>query len=261
MNKPVKKIITIILCIAVLISIILCIQSYFQIQEGFQSTSCTMPSIGGVDTYLCDDESAAYQQLVDNTAGGVKTPICYSDPYSLHFTTTSSIAYVCYDINGEPVFNDVTGTYSDFDPLTDEDLLPQYGQEDSIMNYTAFGAGYNSFSISHTNTSKLAKSVSTIGVSHITYVKTQLSTIFSNKCGSGRDDKYTNTCNSISDALTTINQILTDTSSTSITHISTTLGRSLSTIKHATYNEFSSGFNDTYVMNPTQISTFIGYTT
>ena len=129
------------------------------------------------------------------------------------------------------------------------------------MNYTAFGAGYNSFNISHINTSKLAKSVSTIGVSHITCVKTQLSTIFSNKCGSGRDDKYTNTCNSISDALTTINQILTDTSSTSITHISTTLGRSLSTIQHATYNEFSSGFNDTYVINPTQISTFIGYTT
>lgn len=258
MNRPIKKIITIILCIAVLISIILIIQSHFEIQEGFQisESGCVTKTIGGVVTNLCDSEEDAYVKLSNNLAASIKSPVCYTDRNSLKFTDISANAYICYDINGDPQFDSVLGKYSEYDPLSDEDPLLIYRQRGAIMNNIAFKAGFNSFSIGHENTLKLANAVSTIGFGDINYVKTQLNTLSDTYCRSGHNNKYDDTCSTIATALARTNAILTDNSSTSLKYISTTIGQSLSTIKHATYNEFVPGFYDSFVITP-EISTII----
>ena len=260
-SESINKIITIILCIAVLICILVWIQSYYESKEGFQiadilNAQCEYTTIGSRGMYLCPDEDSAFVKL--NSVAIQKIPVCYTNNSSLNFTDLSSNTYVCFDINGEPVFDYETGTYSEYNPLLDNDPMPSYGEQDSIMNSTAFNAGYNSFTAAYANTKRLNNAMSTIGIGNIKAIDTQLHELSTTYCNGTPQQKYQHTCAAIATALTNTNSMINDTSPNSLSNISTIMSQSLSTIKSATYNTFIPGFVDSYVINPDQMSSFVG---
>ena len=226
---------------------ILYIVMWFQkSSEGFQVLTCPTATIGGQVTYLCNSMSQAKMMLQTMTT---PVPICYDSSTN----TGQKASYVCYDTNGDPTFDAKRGVYIPFDPIADDDPMPQYAEQDIITNYTTFLSGYNAFIPAYQNTSSLTTAASTLGYANAIKVQSTLTSLSNLKCqGPTIDTRYINTCDAITRGLNTVNPLITDTGPNSLQSINNTLLTSKAEIKGLLYNKFMPGFFDSYVMNSAQ---------
>jgi hypothetical protein len=225
--------------------------------EGFQSiqVGCVytiLPETGG-GVYLCDsleDASAATQ----DTTIPPGTTICYTDSNTL--TLGNSQAYTCFDATPEPVFDSNLGVYRSYNSILDNDPMPGYGRDDVIANYTTFGQGYAVFMPASSNISTLQSGVNLTGLSNISTILSQFNTINTNFCSPPSDTNVV-ACRAVQDGIAYITPFMTDTSPTSLSHISTVLQNSYITISTAVYTQFLPGFYNSGVMSTAQIIDYL----
>ena len=223
--------------------------------EGFQvGTTCLQQIIGGRPTYLCPDVNSANTLVISGTT----TPVCYTDTSINYASTIGTIGYTCFDINGEPQFDSTRGVYLPFDPIIDNDTMPDNGINDFNVGANSFMNGYNSFESAYNNTLSQLSTVSTLGLVNITSVQTRLQTLSTNHCVSGNVN--TNACNSITSAIQTTSNIINDRSISSLYFINSTLQQSASTIKYNFYDKFMQSFytNPSVFISSPAIAEYIG---
>jgi len=272
LNK-IRRVVAFLLLGVGIVYIVLFIQAYFStISEGFQvGTSCQLTSIGGRNTYLCPDDNSAYLLV----ALGTTTPVCYTDRninYSTIYdsgtgqnikfsTAIGSVGYTCYDINGEPQFDSTRGVYLPFNPIIDNDSMPNNGINDYNIGANTFISGYNSFGSAYKNTDDLRSTVSTLGLVNIKSVQSRLQTLSTGYCATGLTiHTNANACGAITSALNTTGSIINDNSDTSLSFINSTLYKSASTIKYNFYNKFMQSFytNPTVFISSPRVAEYMG---
>jgi len=232
-----------------------------RISEGFQSVLiCPMGTIAGKETYLCNtpDEASA---LMTNVLRRPDVPVCYTDKTNVNLNlSTANIhtnVYTCYDIHGDPIFDSRRGVYVPFDPIENNDPMPQNGEQDAATNYTSFTSGYNTFLPAYVNTSTLQYSASTFGYVNAINVQSNLYTLSNLKCTGTIAPAYLNACDAISHAISVTNGFVSDTSSNSLQGINTLLMQSKNDIKGQLYNNFMPGFYNSDVMSAKQKADYL----
>jgi len=257
LNK-IRRVVAFLLLGVGIVYIVLFIQAYFStISEGFQlGTTCQTKLIGGRNTYLCPDSNSAYLLV----AAGEKTPVCYTDSNINYSTSIGSIGYTCYDINGDPQFDSTRGVYVPFNPITDNDPMPENGINDYNIGATSFISGYNSFGAAYNNTNNMRSTVSTLGLVNIKSVQARLQTLSNTYCIPGATIANNNACTSITSALNTTGTIINDNSINSLSFINSTLQQSASTIKYNFYNNFMQSFytNPTTFISSPRVAEYMG---
>jgi hypothetical protein len=223
--------------------------------EGFQiAIGCKLTTVAGRSTYMCDTQESATQQLNMTSASGVQ--VCYAGNYSLDALKreVNTTAFVCHDGIGEPQFDSALGVYVPFDPLTDTDTLPGYGEQDTIVNYTSLNSGYLQFSNSYANTSSLVASVEINGFGSVLSTLSTFNGLSNTYCAATPiQTKYQTVCNTINTGINTVSGIPTAGGSNSLSNISTIMDTSLKALNFNMYGRFLPGFVDSYTMSTNQL--------
>jgi hypothetical protein len=242
-STTIKRIVAFLFLSVGILYIVMWLQRSLEL-EGFQSltpVSCDLKTIAGRPTYLCPDDISAEMLL---TSGTTNYPVCYTDT-NIKLSNVGSYGYTCYDMNGDPTFDSERGVYLPFNPITDNDPMPSYGENDITTGYGSFLSGYNSFMSAYRNSATMEQNVSSLGFGNIKQVRTNLNALSNAKCTGTITNIYSAPCAAITRALTTVNGIINNNSQNSLSNISTTLQNTNTTIKSSIYAEFMPGFYTT----------------
>jgi hypothetical protein len=256
-STTIKRIVAFLFLSVGILYIVMWLQRSMQL-EGFQSsslTSCSTKLIGGRYTYLCPDVISAESLLLDGTSS---YPVCYTN-INMNLSNVGSVGYTCYDMNGDPTFDDTRGVYVPFDPLIDNDTMPGNGENDITTGYGTFLAGYNSFVRNYKNSLTLETNISSLGLGNIKAVQTNLNRLSSDAKCQNPTAVYTAPCAAINRALTKVNTIINDNSTNSLSNLSTTLRNTNNTIKSSIYTEFIPGFytRTPFFMSSPQVADYL----
>jgi hypothetical protein len=264
--KTIQKVVAFLIFTVGIVYIIWWITSVFRVKEGFQTTNpCNAVTDNGTTIFLCSDVSKADEQVLINFSADpiIKVPVCYTNNRTLNYRPTNSKIYTCYDANGEQVFNDAMGVYQAFNPILDSDPMAAYGEQDAIMNYTSLKAGYPTVSTAYLNMKNINNIISPITYSHINNNLSSLTQLSNTYCAdvTSSSPKYI-ICQNLADSIETINNYKNDTSTNSLSNVSTVTNNSLIAISNIFYSErgFIKGFYDSHVLNATQISEYTSLT-
>ena len=260
--KTIQKVVAFLIFTVGIVYMVLWITSACRIKEGFQGvTGCTVILDKGTTVYLCDDMTLAEEQVLNNFSASpiIKVPVCYTNNNTLNYKATNSKIYTCYDPNGDAVFDDSMGVYQLFNPILDIDTMPGYGEQDAIMNYTSLNAGYPVISTAFVNMKNINNIISPITYSDINTNLTKLTTLSNAHCQNvaNNSPKYT-ICQNVGMAIQTINEYKADTSTNSLSNVSTVTNNSFIAISNIFYGQkgFLKGFYNSHVLNTAQISEF-----
>lgn len=222
--------------------------------EGFLTipSGCSKHTVGGRLSYLCSGRGTA-EELFDNadlTDTKITEQVCYTDSSNTDINPSSlnNRVFVCFDMNGEMSFDETTGTYTEFDPILDDDQLPIIAEQDAITNRLAFAAGHNSFKPAYDNVSTIKANAKIYGYDHVLDVRTKLTTLSNSYCVAPIPSIREVPCSKVTTTITKLNEILDDRTDNSLFNINSVLNNSENTIKGIIYNTFIPGFDDSHVI-------------
>jgi len=260
--KTIQKVVAFLIFTVGIVYIIWWITSVCRIKEGFQTNPpCTPILNNGTTLYLCNDIFLANEQVSINFSANpiIKVPVCYTNATTLNYPDTNSKIFTCYDPNGDAVFDSAMGVFQPFNPISDTDPMPGYGEQDAIMNYTSLKAGYNTISSAVLNMKNINNIVSPITFTDLNRNLTKLTELSNSYCTGVTDTspKYI-ICQNLASAIQTINDYKSDTSTNSLSNVSTVTNNSFIAISNIFYGPkgFIKGFYNSRVLNTAQLTEF-----